>query len=113
MQAVKAARFIEKDCTRDSPCLINGIVLSELVWVLEFAYGYEKALVAEVLETILATSQFEIEDKDAAWAALSDYRNTGADFSDCLVGWINQRLGCEHTVTFDRATRALDGFRLL
>jgi predicted nucleic-acid-binding protein len=61
---------------------------------------------------VLSTSAFEIENKEVVWAALEDFKNCRADFSDCLIGRLNQRLGCE-TASFDSAVKALPGFRLL
>ena len=43
-QAEAAGRLIEGQCTRESPGLVGGIVLAELVRVLRGAYGYDKAL---------------------------------------------------------------------
>ncbi len=39
---------------------IGSIVLCELVWGLESADGYERAQVAQVLETLLAEEGFEV-----------------------------------------------------
>jgi predicted nucleic-acid-binding protein len=44
---------------RDDPGLINRIVLCELVWVLESAYGYSKDTIVAVLEKLLRTSKLE------------------------------------------------------
>ena len=65
------------------------------------------------LEKILATAQFEIEDKDLTRAALDDFRRSAADFSDCLIGRRNRAAGAAETATFDRSLRGLDGFRFL
>lgn len=112
-QANRANRYIERHCTTDDRCLINNIVLCELVWVLESAYGYKKAIIAEALEKLFMTSGFEFEDKNLAWVAFNDYRIKNADFADCLIGRMNQGLGCDETVTFDKALKQLDGFKLL
>jgi predicted nucleic-acid-binding protein len=112
-QSNKASRFISRECSRESPCLINRIVLCELVWVLESAYGYPKETIAAVLEQILRTSQFQIEDLQAAWIALREYRKGRADFADCLLGVVNRRQGCEHTATFDASAGRMEGFLLL
>lgn len=112
-QAKRANHYIERYCTSDSRCLINNIVLCELVWVLESAYGYKKEIIAEALEKLFMTSGFEFEDKNIAWAALNDYRARNADLADCLIGRMNRALGCEETVTFDKALKQLDEFKLL
>jgi predicted nucleic-acid-binding protein len=108
-QARKATRFIENECTPDEPGLINRIVLCELVWVLETAYGYPRESVAIALEKILRTSQLAIEDGPEARAAFRDYQD-GADFADSLIAAVNRRLGCQRTVTFDRKAGRRAGF---
>lgn len=111
-QAERATRYIEK-ASADDRLLINGIVLCELVWVLESAYGFPKEAIIDVVEKIFATIQFEIEDKSAAWLALSDYKRHRADFADCLIGRKNSAFGCSETISFDKRLKGLDGFKLL
>ncbi len=112
-QSKKASQFITRECSRESPCLLNRIVLCELVWVLESAYGYPKEIIATVLERILRTSQFVIEGRQAAWAALNKYQKGGADFADYLLATVNCELGCAHTVTLDKKAGREAGFVLI
>jgi predicted nucleic-acid-binding protein len=112
-QARKAARLIRRECTRESPGFINRIVLCEIVWVLEAAYGYSKQEIAGVLEKVLRTSQLQVEDVQAAWTAFRLYQKSRADFADCLLGAVNRQHGCERTVTFDRQAGELTGFEVL
>jgi predicted nucleic-acid-binding protein len=111
-QARKATRFIASACSAEDPALINRIVLCELVWVLESAYGYAREKVALALNQILHTAQFTIEDHQDAWSSLREYRS-GADFADSFIATVNRRLGCERTVTFDRKAGRRPGFALL
>jgi predicted nucleic-acid-binding protein len=108
-QAARAERELE----RGDRFLIDGIVLCELVWVLEAGYGFSRADIAAALERIAATAQFEVESQDLVLAALDDFRRSAADFSDCLIGRRNRSRGASETVTFDRTLRGLAGFRLL
>lgn len=112
LQGRKAAAFITKECSADSPGLINRVVLCELVWVLETAYRYPRSQVAQALDRILRTSQFEIEDHQEAWSGLREYQ-AGGDFADALIAVVNRRLGCEYRVTFDRRAGRRSGFSLL
>ena len=109
-QAARVVRLIEERCTGDDPGFVDSVVLCELVWVLEAAYGYARPLIAEVIEKMLHTAELEVADTGAAWAALRAYRSGGADFSDALVGRLNRQAGCAATATFDRAAAALDDF---
>jgi predicted nucleic-acid-binding protein len=95
-QAKKATRFITSECSSDDSGLINRIVLCELVWVLETAYGYPPEKVALALESILRTAQFQIEDHQEAWSSFREYQG-GADFADAFIATVNRRLGCERS----------------
>lgn len=112
-QSRKATQVIARRCTRDDPGLINRIVLCELVWVLESAYGYSKETIVAVLEKLLRTSQLKIEDTQSAWTSFRMYQKGKADFADCLMGATNRLGGCNETVTFDRAASKLEDFQLL
>ncbi len=112
-QARRAAAFMRAHCTADSPCFINRIVMCELEWVLESAYRYPRPVVAEVIEKVLRTEELTIEDADQAWTALRAYRDSGADFADCLLAQSNLARGCEATATFDRKAGRTRGFEPL
>lgn len=81
---------------------ITSIVLCEVVWVLESAYGYARAEVELALDAVLRTAQLSFSDKDVLWQALGDYRNGRGDFADYLIGRQGVAEGCESTLTFDR-----------
>jgi predicted nucleic-acid-binding protein len=112
-QSREATQVITKQCTRDDPGFINRIVLCELVWVLESAYGYPKDTIVAVLEKLLRTSQLKIEDAQSAWTAFRMYQKGKADYADCLLGVTNRLAGCDSTVTFDQGAMKLEGFQLL
>ena len=112
-QAKKAIRTIEGGASEDSAFFINAVVVCELVWVLESAYGYGQEEVGPVLEQILRTRQFRFEDKDLLSQALTDYRTGNGDFADHLIGRIGNRAGCQHTLTFDRSLKRSSHFQVL
>lgn len=107
-QAAKAKRYIES-----GPSYINCIVLCEVVWVLESAYGYDKEAVITVLERVLSTHEVEVEDADVALATLHDYRRSSAGFTDCLIGHRNAAHGCNETGSFDKRAKGVAGFKML
>ncbi|MBN1653728.1 MAG: type II toxin-antitoxin system VapC family toxin [Deltaproteobacteria bacterium] len=111
-QAAKAAREIETATERGEHMFLANIVLCELVWVLEDAYGYKRKDLIAILEKILRTSQFAFEDKDVIWRALRDFQTSKGDFSDYLIGRTNQKGGCSQTLTFDRELKNDDIFRV-
>ncbi len=112
-QAEKAVAYIRKAAASGESCFINNIVLCELVWVLESAYEYDRGAIADVLEKILATRQFELERKDLTRQAVHDYRDGRGDLADYLIGRINQAQGCDATASFDRALKNTPSFIVL
>lgn len=95
------------------PAFLNLVVLCETVWVLDRGYGYPRATIADVLEKLLLTQQFEFEDRDTCWKALGRFKSGTADFADYIIGEKNVSLGCEGTVTFDRGLVGEPRFEML
>ena len=112
-QAAAAAREIEEAGRKGEKLVVQPLILCELVWVLETAYGVGKKELVDVLERILRTAQFEIPEKDIVWRSLADYRAGKGDFSDHLLGRRNESAGASFTVTFDRALKRNPRFRVL
>jgi predicted nucleic-acid-binding protein len=104
-QGRKAAEIIKSSSEKRELCYINHIVFCELYWVLETAYKLPKNTILEIVEKILVTSDFEIEDKQTVWQALEDSRDQIAGFDDCLIGKRNAERGCRYTVSFDRGLK--------
>lgn len=95
------------------PLHVDDVVLCETVWVLRAAYSQDKASIADVLEKVLATSQFSFDDRDLLTRALSDFRNGKGDFADYVIGRRNRRAGCDRTATFDRSLKGSGSFTVL
>jgi predicted nucleic-acid-binding protein len=108
-----ASDLIENKCTKEKPAHIALIVLCELVWVLSRAYKSQKEEILKVLENILLTENFQIEDHDIAWNALIDFGMSKADYADCIISRINQKNACYSTFSFDKAASDLDQVTLL
>ena len=112
-QSRKAAREIEKGLSGGRMFFIADIVMCELVWVLETAYGYGRREIVPVLENILRTRQFQFANKDLLWKSLADYRNKKGDFSDHLIGQAGLMAGCHKTLSFDSGLKNNPLFRVL
>lgn len=112
-QARKAAREIDARADRGETFFIANVVLCELVWVLQGAYGYSRADLAAVIEELLRTQRFDFEDTDLLWRSLRDYRKGKGGFADHLIGHVGRKAGCDSTLTFDRALKGSPSFRVL
>jgi predicted nucleic-acid-binding protein len=76
-------------------------------------YEADRPAVARAVEGLLTAPQLRVQDTEAVWLALADYRDSTADFSDALIAMLARSAGCEHTLTFDRAASRHPGFALL
>lgn len=109
--AINAIEQIEQTGRRP---FIAVPVLCELIWTLRsqrLRTGRDR--IVEVLDAMLETPSFEIQDRELVRRALEDYRRGPADFSDYLIGWQAQRAGCDGTLTFDQGLSDCERFVLL
>ena len=90
--------------------LISDVVLAEFIWVLKSQYAFTRSMQAEALRGLLDAQHFAFESKDCIQVALRAFESSKADFSDCLIGAKNRRLGCETTYSFDKAAQWLPTF---
>jgi predicted nucleic-acid-binding protein len=109
-QAQFARRFVADKCSENDPGFIDRVALCELIWVLTSVHGYRRAAVADVIELLLENRDMRLEDADAVGDAVQEYRASGVEFSDILIGKINLARGCDATATFDRRAARLQGF---
>src|SRR5215475_8319200 len=86
VQSRRAAHFIQRAIRLGEPVYLNHVVLCELAWILTAVYGHSRQEITSVVEKILLTGQFELEDKASIESALEDYKRSKADFADCLIG---------------------------
>ena len=99
-QSLMAENLLDKYEGQEKSILINNIVLCELIWVLSRGYKYSKVEIVETLKLLLSSLEFVFENYELAFLAVDEYEIGGADFSDILIGIINDHIGCK-TFTFD------------
>jgi predicted nucleic-acid-binding protein len=109
-QLRRTVHFVETHCSVENPGFINRVTLCETVWVLKTGYGYNRAEIAAVIDRIVETAHFTVEDREQVHAALDAFKNGAIDFADAFVAAVNRAKGCEATATFDKKAARLDGF---
>lgn len=97
----------------DAPGWIAREVVVELVWVLERAYRFSRAEIADALDGLLAARELVVEAADRVGLAAQRYREGGAGFADQMIALAGQGAGCHATVTFDLKASGIAGMRLL
>jgi len=109
-QSNRAATLIESAADRRDQLFIGHLVLCELVWVLGRAYRRSREEVVRVLDAILRTAQFVVEDPALAHRALARFEAGRADFADYLVSERARHAGCERVGTLDDELLEEEGF---
>ena len=112
-QARKVDTFLSEAMEAGQRLHIDDIVLCETVWVLRAAYRLGKSTIVSTLDRVMSTTLFSFNDRESLRAALAEYRDGAADFSDYLIARRNTHAGCSHTVTFDRSLREAPTFQVL
>ena len=105
-----ARRLINREDGANEPTMISLVVLVEAEWVLRSRYDLNKADIAAAFSALLDTADLVFEDEPTLEHALYMWKDSRADFADCLINARHQRLGCRATATFDARALKMEGF---
>ena len=109
-QYEKARRLIDRGMNKGEPVLVSLLVLLETEWVLRSRYELVKSEIVAAFSALLDTADLAFEDEPSIERALYSWKDSAADFADCLIEAHNRRLGCRATATFDSKALKLAGF---
>jgi len=109
-QYERARRLINREVNIGEPVLVSLLVLLETEWVLRSRYELAKADIVAAFSALLETVEIAFEDEPSVEHAIYSWKDSAAEFADCLIGARNRRLGCRATATFDGKALKLDGF---
>ena len=112
-QAKIVDQLFKQYATSANSIFINNIVICELIWVLESGYKYSRLQISEAIKQILSTEEFSFENQKLLRFALNQYSQNKLDFSDSLIGAINNQFDCLTTFTFDKSSKNTDNFSYL
>lgn len=111
-QFTKAKELIDS-ATNANPVHIDNVVLVEWSWVLLRAYKVPKKKVIEEIEIFINAGDVLLEKQEICRKAVKAFKNSSADFTDCLIGALNKEHNCQTTYTFDKKASNLSSFTLL
>jgi predicted nucleic-acid-binding protein len=112
-QARTAERLVVKARREQTHLFVADVVWCELVWVLTRRAGLSREDIAAALDQLLRTELIVVSVPSIVERALTAYRNGKGDFADYLVREQARALDAREVVTFDRALKGEDGFRIL
>ena len=112
-EQAEAARTLLEGLTREVPGFVCREVTVEFVWVLERAYRFPRAEIADVLVELVATECLVFEAGDDVMRAALRYRQGGPGFSDLMILAAADRAGAGSLYTFDKGLARVDGASLV
>jgi predicted nucleic-acid-binding protein len=109
-----AAQQLIRKCVREQQALfVPATVTLELEWVLRSSFGYGKPETIRVLSNLFSAAELSFESEQALEVALELYRNSAAEFADCLHIALAAQAGEQPLWTFDKAAAKVSGATLL
>ena len=109
-QFEKARKLIKREVSAGRRIFVNQLVLMETEWVLRSRYGVKKVQIIDSISSLLDANDLQIEDEPSVEEAVFVWRDSNAEFADCLIGAKNRRLGCRATASFDQKSWKLPDF---
>lgn len=102
-----------RSLTVDDPGWVGLATILELVWVMTSSMHGARIAVASTLDRLLMFDTVIVEQPGVVAAAARQFRNSKADFADCLIAASARAAGCARTVTFDRIAARDAGMELI
>ncbi len=109
-QFEKARKIIKREIDAEERVFVSLMVILETEWVLGSLYEQTKNEITDAISGLLDAADVEIEDEPSIEETLLIWKDSSADFADCLIGSHNRRLGCRATATFDAKALKLPAF---
>ncbi|MFO1466831.1 MAG: type II toxin-antitoxin system VapC family toxin [Steroidobacteraceae bacterium] len=109
-QYEQARRLIGREVGKGEPVMVSLLVLLESERVLRSRYELPKSEIVMAFSAMLGTADLTFEDEQSVEHAMYIWKESSADFADCLIDARNLRLGCNATATFDSRALRLAGF---
>jgi predicted nucleic-acid-binding protein len=110
IQSPQATEIFRRRLTEQNPGYICVVAMAETVWVLQRSYGLTDPAVVEIIERLLQSDVLVIENEQEVFAAATALKDGRGSFADGLIGSLDAKAGCSHTLTFDRRAWRLPGF---
>ena len=112
VQSAKATDIIEGRLSVANPGFVSVVVMAEIVWVLDRAYGLTDMEISGAIERMLQVEVLVIGNEPEVFAAMVALKQGKGAFADVLIAELGARAGCSYTLTFDKKALRLPAFKL-
>jgi len=101
-KADRVEALLDKAAAGQIKLVTADIVIAELVWVLESAYGLKPTAIAPMIRAILATPGLEVINAALVARALDHYQGHNIDFVDGYIAAIMEKSDIGEIFSFNR-----------
>lgn len=108
-----AKRLIVRCVNSGQTIFVPVTVVLELEWVLRSNFEFAKDDVVQVLASLFSAMELAFESERALEVALQLFRDSAADFADCVHVALALQAGEQPLWTFDKRASKLQGASLL
>ena len=98
----------------DDPGYVPLVVIAESAWVLRRKYKQGVEQICRVMQSILDSDDFVVQERHVVEWAVANYLHSSIDFADLLIARTSELAGAKNTATFDQnAAKRIPGMELL
>lgn len=101
-KAERVERLLKEALAGKVRLVTAEMVIAEIVWVLESAYGMKAPEIAPLIRAMLATPGLEVINAPLVSAAVEHYESKRIDFIDGYVAAVMAKQGITELYSFDR-----------
>jgi predicted nucleic-acid-binding protein len=109
-ESAKSEELFRKIIDGKMICFTNTMVITEIAWMLEKYYGWDKQEVCDNLEYILRTPNIKIRERKILLFAVKTYRDLNIDFSDsynyAYIKAFNSSMIYSYDIHFEKLNKA-------
>ena len=112
-QLAAAKRLITRCVEEGQSLFVPVTVMLELEWVLRSSFEFGKDDVIQVVSSLLSAAELSFESERALEVALHLFRESTAEFADCVHVALASQAGEQPLWTFDKRAARIPGATLL
>jgi len=101
-KADRVEKLLEQATSGKIRLVTADLVIAEVIWVLESAYGLKNAEITPMVKGILATPGIEVTNADMVDRSLDFYESLNIDFIDGYIAAVMGKMKITDIYSFDK-----------
>jgi predicted nucleic acid-binding protein len=101
-KADRVEKLLEQATSGKIRLVTADLVIAEVIWVLESAYGLKNAEITPMVKGILATPGIEVTNAELVGRSLDYYESLNIDFIDGYIAAVMDKMKITDIYSFDK-----------